>query len=61
LPARALPHGLFDLVLDLRCHLVLQHVQVVLLVEVEHLGEDAHADTVRLAQPEVHDNFLRHR
>ena len=46
---RALPHGFLDLLLVLGCHLVLQDMQIVLIVEVEHLGDDAHAHPVALA------------
>ncbi len=57
---RALPHGFLDLLLVLRRHLVLQDVQIVLVVEIEHLGDDAHAHPVALAEPEVDFDLLGH-
>ena len=58
---RALSHGFADLSLVLRGHVVGQDVQVVLVVEVEHLGDDAHADAVALAETEVDDDLAGHR
>ena len=49
-----------DLLLVVGRHLVLQHVQVVLVVQIEHLGDDAHAHPVALAQAEVDLDLLGH-
>jgi hypothetical protein len=46
-------------VLVLRRHLRVENVQVIVVVEVEHLGDDAHTDAVGLAQSEV--NVYLHR
>src|ERR1700716_4232918 len=58
--ARALTNGFSYLLLVLRWALVLQHVQIVLVVEVEHLRDEAHAYPVALTQAEVDFDFLGH-
>src|SRR3954469_9553426 len=57
---RTLADRFADLLFVLRGHLVLQHVQIVLVVEVEHLRDDAHAHAVALTQSEVDFDFLGH-
>src|SRR5215207_10020850 len=55
-----LAHSFFDLFLVLRCHFVLQDMQVILVVEIEHLGDDAHAHPVPFTESEVHFDLLTH-
>jgi uncharacterized protein (DUF1330 family) len=46
---RALAHRLAHRFLDVRCHVLPEDVEVVGVVEFEHLGDDAHAHAVALA------------
>src|SRR5437879_6082788 len=57
---RTLPDRLADLLFVLRGDFFLQDVQEILVVQVEDLGDDAHAHPVALAQPELDDYLARH-
>src|SRR5687767_5819 len=53
---RAAPRGLFDLGAELLGRLVLEHVQEVVVPDLEHLGSGRHAQGVALAQVVVDDD-----
>jgi putative heme iron utilization protein len=55
----ALAHGFANLMLVIRGHLRVENVQIIVVVEVENLRDDAHAHPVALTESEV--NVYLHR
>src|SRR4051794_27990104 len=56
----ALPHGLVALLTEIVGRVLLEHVQEVVVTDLEHFGDDAHADGIALAEVEVDHDLPGH-